>query len=139
MKYMSEPWFELLQGAAKTHTRQGAALLLGVSAPQVSQVLNGTGKYGTGEAGTGKLAEKVMHTFGRYPCPHLSQQSGFGDQAVVITAEECRAYAHRPAPTGSPRDMQHWQACNGCPHKAHTAPPPARDVKPRKNTPKEGT
>jgi hypothetical protein len=51
---------------------------------------------------------------------------------VVITAEQCRGYAHRPAPTGSPRDMQHWQACNACPHKALTAPPEPREVKPRK-------
>jgi transcriptional regulator with XRE-family HTH domain len=134
MKYKNEPWFQLLTAACERMKRKDVAEALGVSAPQISQVLNGSGKYGTGEAGTDKLAEKVVHTFGRYPCPHLSAQSGFGDKSVVITAEECRAYAHRPAPTGSPRDMQHWQACNSCPHKAHTAPPAPREVKPRKRT-----
>lgn len=132
MKYRTEPWFALLEGACGRMKRQEVAEALGVSPPLISQVLNGSGKYGTGEAGTDKLAEKVVHTFGRYPCPHLSAQSGFGDQAVEVTAEQCRAYAHRPAPTGSPRDMQHWQACNTCPHKAHTAPPQPREVKPRK-------
>lgn len=143
MKYKKEPWFALLQGACDRMKRKDVALALGVSPPVISQVLNASGKYGSGEAGTDKLAAKVVHTFGRYPCPHLSAQSGFGPDAVVITAEECRGYAHRPAPTGSPRDMQHWQACNACPHKAHTAPPEPREVKPRKAnpevTPKEGT
>ncbi len=130
MKYMSQPWFALLAERVKSMKRKDVALALGVSAPQVSQVLNGSGKYGTGEAGTDKIAEKVMHTFGQYPCPHLSAQSG--DRSVEVTAEQCRGYAHRPAPTGSPRDMQHWQSCNSCPHKAHTAPPQPREVKPRK-------
>jgi hypothetical protein len=130
MKYKSQPWFALLADACDRMKRKDVALALGVSAPQVSQVLNGSGKYGSGEAGTDKLAEKVLHTFGHYPCPHLSEQAG--GRPVDITAEACRAYAHRTAPTGSPRDMQHWQACNSCPHKAHTAPPTPREVKARK-------
>jgi hypothetical protein len=134
MSYTKEPWFALLESQCAQLKRGKVAALLNVSAPTVSQVLNCSGKYGTGEASTDRLAEKVIHTFGRYACPHLSEQSGFGDEAVVITAEECRAYAHRDAPTGSPRAMQHWQACNACPHKAHTAPAQPREVKPRKKT-----
>src|SRR4051794_13384795 len=99
--YKNEPWFALLEGACKTHKRKDVALMLGASAPQLSQVLNGSGKYGTGEASTDKFAEKVVHTFGRFECPHLTEQAG---ESKVITAEQCRAYAHRPAPTGSPRD-----------------------------------
>ena len=131
-KYMVEGWFQLLVEACKRMKRKDVALALGVSAPVVSQVLNGSGKYGSGEAATEKLATKVMHTLGSYPCPHLSQQNSAGEQ-VVITAERCKQYAHRPAPSGSPRDMQHWQACNTCPHKALSAPAPAREIKPRKN------
>lgn len=132
MPYKNEPWFALLQTAVTNKPRKEVALMLGVSPPQISQVLNGSGKYGRGQASTESLAEKVVHTFGRYPCPHLSEQSGFGPDASVITAEQCRAYAHRPAPTGSPRDMQHWQACRSCPHKAASAPPVERESKPRK-------
>ncbi|MBX3588830.1 MAG: hypothetical protein KF796_19535 [Ramlibacter sp.] len=139
MSYMKEPWFALLQAAGKTHKRAKLALMLGLSAPVISQVLNGSGKYGQGTASTDNVAEKVVHTFGRYPCPHLSEQTGFGDHAVEITADQCRAYAHRPAPAGSPGDMQHWQACQRCPHKAHTAPPIAREVKPRKSRNQENT
>lgn len=132
MSYKNAPWFALLQAAVTSKPRKEVADLLGVSAPLVSQVLNGSGKYGTGRASTDALAEKVIHTFGRYACPHLSEQSGFGPESRVITAEECRGYAHRPAPTGSPRDMQHWQACQRCPHKAASAPPVERESKPRK-------
>lgn len=139
MKYKKEPWFALLENAAQTQKRAQLAQRLGVSAPVISQVLNGSGKYGDGSASTERLAAKVQHTLGRYACPHLSEQSGFGDKSVLITADECRAYAHRPAPAGSPRDMQHWQACNQCPHKAHTAPPVAREVKPRKTRNPEET
>jgi DNA-binding transcriptional regulator YdaS (Cro superfamily) len=139
MKYKSEGWFVLLQNAAKAISRKAVADALGASPAQVSQVLNGTGKYGSGQCSTDRIAEKVLHTFGQFACPHLSEQAN--GQAIVITAEQCRGYAHRPAPTGSPRDMQHWQACNSCPHKAHTAPPKPREVKPRKprSTNQEGT
>lgn len=131
MTYKDQAWFALLQSRAQAMPRKLVAHALGVSAPVVSQVLNGSGKYGSGEASTDKLAEKVIHTFGRFACPHLTEQSGTSEP-VVINAEQCRAYAHRPAPTGSPRDMQHWQACNTCPHKAHTAPVAPREVKVRK-------
>ncbi len=137
MPYTTAPWFALLQTAVTNKPRKVVADMLGVSAPLLSQVLNGSGKYGSGLASTDKLGEKVVHTFGRYPCPHLSEQSGFGPEASVITAEECRAYAHRPAPTGSPRDMQHWQACRTCPHKAASAPPAEREVKSRKSRPSD--
>ena len=126
--YMSEPWFAILESACEREQRQKVAAALGVSAPVISQVLNGTGKYGTGQAGTGKLAARVMHTYGRWECPHLTAEKGV---PTLIEPYACRAFAHRPAPTGSPRDMQHWQACNSCPHKAHTAPVVPRDSKPR--------
>lgn len=135
MTYTTAPWFALLQTAVTNKPRKVVADMLGVSAPLLSQVLNGSGKYGSGLASTDKLGEKVVHTFGRYVCPHLTGQSTGPD--VIVTAEECRAYAHRPAPTGSPRDMQHWQACRTCPHKASSAPPIEREVKPRKSRPSE--
>lgn len=129
MTYENEPWFALLQTACQSQQRKKVAEILGISPPLLSQVLNGSGKYGSGEASTAKLADRVMHTYGRYDCPHLTEQNGVPH---VITSEECRVFAHRPAPIGSPRDMQHWQSCNACPHKAHTAPPVVREGKPRK-------
>lgn len=128
MTYIDQPWFTILQDATQRMQRSKVAEALGVSAPTISQVLNGSGKYGSGEASTAKLAERVIHVFGRYPCPYLTEQNG---QTHVIDADTCRAHAHRPAPAGSPRDMQFWQACNQCQHKAHTAPHTPREVKPR--------
>lgn len=130
LAYQDEPWFELLAQRCQDTPRAKVAALVGVSAPVISQVLNGTGKYGSGEASTKKLADRVLHTFGRYPCPHLTVEEGGTE--VIVTAGECRVYAHRPPPIGSPRDLQHWQACQGCPHKAASAPPVLRIPKPRK-------
>ncbi|MCB1998418.1 MAG: hypothetical protein KDG57_21530 [Rhodoferax sp.] len=128
--YMQEPWFVLLVSQCEQRPRSAVARLLGLSPATLSQVLNASGLYGTGAASTTRIADKVVHTFGRYPCPHLTAEEGGAPQ--VITAEQCRAWAHRPAPTGSPRAMQHWQACRQCPHAAHTAPPQPKPVIHRK-------
>lgn len=128
MTYKTLPWFQMLLDACSRMHRKEVAAALNVSAPVISQVLNCSGKYGTGQASTHKLADRVLHTFGRWECPHLTEQS---NEPKVLTPNECRIYAHRPAPVGSPRDMQHWQACTKCPHKAFTAPVVPRETKPR--------
>ncbi|WP_233244316.1 helix-turn-helix domain-containing protein [Acidovorax sp. HMWF029] len=125
---MSESWFELLQQRTEGQQRTQVAKTLGISPATLSQVLNGSGEYGKGTASTARVADKVVHTFGRYVCPHLTEEAGGVSQEV--TADQCRAHAHRSAPS-TPRDMRHWQACNQCPHKAASAPPVARAVQPR--------
>jgi hypothetical protein len=40
-------------------------------ATTLSLVLNGGGLYGSGRASTERIAERVIHTYGRYICPHL--------------------------------------------------------------------
>lgn len=129
--YMQEPWFALLMERAQRpdSVRARMARQLGISAAALSQVLNGSGCYGDGKASTGRIAEKVVHTFGRYLCPHLTAESSGEEQ--VITAEQCRAFAHRDAPISSPREMQHWQACRQCVHREASAPPVARALQPR--------
>lgn len=129
--YMQEPWFALLQERAQRQdaVRAQMARQLGISAAALSQVLNASGCYGNGKAKTDRIADKVVHTFGRYSCPHLTAESAGDDQ--VITAEQCRAFAHREAPTSSPRDMQHWQACRQCKHREASAPPVPRALQVR--------
>jgi len=129
--YMKEPWFVLLQERAQRpeSVRAQIARQLGISAPALSQVLNASGCYGNGKAKTDRIALKVIHTFGRYTCPHLTAEAGGNEQ--VITAEQCRAYAHRKAPTASPRDMQHWQACLQCSRREASAPPVPRALQPK--------
>ena len=132
--YMSEAWFALLRsrvdqpGAVRAHI----AKLLGIGPAALSQVLNASGQYGTGAASTERIANRVIHTFGRYECPHLTDEAG--GVAQVITAEQCRSYAHRAAPT-APREMKHWQACHQCKHMAMSAPPTPRALQPRKTIP----
>lgn len=113
--YMAEPWFGVLQAACSGRKQSQVALRLGLSKGAISQVLNGTGLYGQGVVSTAHIAQRVMHVFDRFPCPHLSSESVEGE--VVITSAQCRAWAHRPPPTSSPREIQHWQACQHCPHK----------------------
>ena len=129
--YMAEPWFALLQARAQVVPRSRVAAELGLSLPAVSQVLNASGLYGSGQASTTRIADKVAHIYGRYVCPHLTAEEGGAEQTV--SADDCRIYAHRPAPVGSPRAMQHWQECRRCPHFAPSAPPVPKPVRPRKN------
>jgi hypothetical protein len=124
----------MLHTACTSTPRAQVATRLGVSAPVVTQVLNGTGAYGSGKASTAKLFIKVEATFGHWACPHLTEQSDSG-APQVITAARCRELAHRTVPTGSPRDLAHWQACRKCPHYVPTTPPVARPVVPRKHRP----
>lgn len=128
--YMQERWYSLLAAAVRASSGAEVARRLGVSAPTVYQVFNGTGLYGTGAASTARLSVKVLHVLGSYACPHLTEQSG---RERVITADQCRTYAHRPAPIGSPGDLAHWQACRKCPHRALSAPPTPRVPMPRKS------
>lgn len=130
--YMLEPWYELLRTACAGSSRSALAQQLGVAAPTISLVLNGRGLYGTGAASTARIAERVVHLLGSYACPHLSEQHG---TEWVITGAQCRAYAHRAPPTGSPRDLAHWQACRSCMHRPLSAPPPPRVVVARPKKP----
>lgn len=131
LAYQREPWFALLKERASMPgaVRANIARQLGISPAALSQVLNGSGAYGSGAASTARIADRVQHTFGRYACPHLTAEAG--GTACVITAEQCRAFAHRPVPTASPRDMQHWQACQRCTHRAASAPPVLREPQKR--------
>ena len=132
LSYQQEPWFALLLSRTQGTPRNQIVKQLGISPATLSQVLNGSGEYGKGKASTARIADKVLHTFGRYTCPHLTEEAGGEPQTV--TAEQCRAFAHSPPPTGSPRAMQHWQACRRCPHREASAPPVERSPVPRKTT-----
>lgn len=127
---MDEPWFAMLRQAAAGHKRSWVAVYLGVSGSTVTQVLNGTGLYGTGKASTHRIADKVIHKFGQFECPHLTERFG---EPRVISADECRTHAHRATPPiGSPQALLHWRACNGCQHKPLSAPGTPREPKPRR-------
>ena len=130
LPYMLEPWFLLLTERCQGAVRKRIAEQLGISSTALSMVINGTGPYGAGSASTERFAERVVHTFGRYACPHLTAEAG--GEECVITADQCRGHAHRPPPTGSPRAMQHWQACRQCHHREASAPPVERIPVPRK-------
>lgn len=128
MPYMSEPWFALLIAAIERENAARVAARLNVSKPMISQVINGSGAYGTGAASTARLAERVVHKFGEFECPHLSEVYA---EPRTISAPECRAHAHQAAPVGSSGALLHWRACQSCPHRALSAPPPPPEAKPK--------
>ena len=123
--YVTEAWYTLLVATCHKKKRDAVAKELGVSAPLISQVLNGSGKYATGEASTERLAQRVLHTYAPFICPYLSADRG---EEVLLDAQQCRSHAHREAPTSNPRTMQHWQACHQCEHRPYTAPVVPRPV-----------
>jgi transcriptional regulator with XRE-family HTH domain len=106
-------WMQILRDdIAATGSISKTAKRVGVSRPTISQILNGIGHYGSGRASTAKVEEKVMHTIGMVACPFLAEYHGTEHR---ITGLQCREHAYREnPPTNSPRDMQHWRACQAC-------------------------
>ena len=106
-------WLDILRAdIAATGSINKTAQRVGVSRPALSQILNGSGPYGSGKASTARVEEKVMNTIGLVACPFLSTYHG---EEHRITGLQCREYAYRVnPPTNIPREMQHWRACQGC-------------------------
>lgn len=128
LPYMAEPWYLLMQQAAARLSKKRLADALGVSPSTVGQVLSGGGLYGTGQASTARVAQLVVHKLGHFECPHLTERFG---APRVISADECRSYAHRATPPiGSPQALLHWRACGACPHKPLSAPAAPRVPRP---------
>ena len=109
--YMDESWYAVLTQAVADSTMTAVARRLDVSRGAVSQVLNGTGLYGSGQANTARFGERVMKMLSQMRCPFLSDTAG---EERFISGEECRAYAYREAPTNSPMANRHWRACRDC-------------------------
>lgn len=127
--YQTEPWFAMLQEAIHASSQSEVGRQLGMSHSAINMVLRGTGAYGSGKASTARIAQRVTDTYGRWVCPFLTDS----DQERVVTAAQCRSYAHREAPTGSPRDLAHWRACRDCANRERSAPPVTRVDPPRRS------
>lgn len=126
--YMQEPWFKLLQDACEKLSQSEVALQLGVSQPLISQVINGSGLYGSGRSSTTNLAQKVEAVLGKFECPYLTEIMG---ESRVIDVKRCRLHAHVRMPN-TPLAYEHWKECRKCPKFALTAPPPPPPPVPKK-------
>jgi hypothetical protein len=71
--YTDLPFFDLLKGQCKLRGRTAVARELGVSLPQISQVLNFSGAYGDGRASPHTLSDKVLAAYGCAPQPSPTQ------------------------------------------------------------------
>ena len=110
---------------------------IGVSRSALSQILNGIGHYGTGKASTATVEARVMNTIGMVACPFLSE---YHSAEHRITGLQCREFAYRSnPPTNSPREMQHWRACQDCSKRVNAAAPAKPALPPAKKIGKVGT
>ena len=109
-------WLDLVRAEVQASNITETAKRMNCSRSALSQVINQCGPYGTGKASVAKLAEKAIQAFTKVHCPFLTE---FHGQATVITGAECRGHADRESPpTNNPRELRHWRACQGCPHRA---------------------
>lgn len=61
--YMAEAWFVILRYQASVMVHRALARALQIHDSTLSQVLNGSGKYGTGHCSTDRIARRVLRTF----------------------------------------------------------------------------
>ena len=74
--YMAEAWFAVLRHQAGCMVHHALARALQVHESTLSQVLNGTGYYGSGQCSTERMARRVLRVFcGRQQVAHPRQLS----------------------------------------------------------------
>jgi len=106
--YMDTAWFAGLMEEVRRSSKTAVARKIGYNRASISQICNGCGPYGKGEADTKNIELAYRRVFEQLTCPHTKAQVGIG---------HCRSTALRAAPTHNPRQMQQWQACQRCQHK----------------------
>lgn len=103
----SEPplWVRLLDAEVARSNMTAAAKRIGMNRATVSTALRNC--YPA--ASTAGVERRVMEALGQLDCPALDNS---------ITVIQCQNFRERPAPTHNPTAMQHWKACQQCPHNA---------------------
>jgi hypothetical protein len=95
-------WREILQSQCHARGLAAVSAQLGYSKATLSLVCSG--KYG---AETSNIEQVVLTHFGTLPCPF---------EARELTVQECGSWNQRDVPTSSSWGLQHWSACQTCPH-----------------------
>lgn len=103
--YMDTAWFAGLMDEVRRSNKTVVARKLGFNRSSISQVCNGCGPYGNGDASTKRIESAYRRQYEQLTCPHTHKQVG-----IV----HCRETALRRAPTHNPLQMQQWQACQRC-------------------------
>lgn len=96
-------WIRLLAAEVEASNRTEAGKRIGVSRTAVSLVL--ANNYSS--PSTAGIERRVLAALDGRDCPA---------QGKRISAEECREFRERPAPTHNPMAMRIWRTCQGCPH-----------------------
>ncbi|WP_165676496.1 hypothetical protein [Metapseudomonas otitidis] len=96
-------WIALLAREVERSTRSRVAERVGISRTAVTLALQN--RYPS--PSTARIERRVLEALGRIECVALGE---------VIDSTQCQSYRERPAPTHNPPAMQHWRACQHCPH-----------------------
>ena len=101
-------WIELLASEVESSNRKLAAERIGVSRTAVSLALSN--RYPS--PSTSGIERRVIAALDGRECPAQGER---------ISAQQCRKYRERPAPTHNPMAMRIWRACQSCPHNPECA------------------
>lgn len=96
-------WIRLLAAEVEASNRTEAGKRIGISRSAVSLALTNT--YPS--PSTAGIERRVIEALDGRECPAQGQR---------ISAQQCRDYRERPAPTHNPMAMRIWRTCQGCPH-----------------------
>lgn len=96
-------WITLLAAEVEASNRQAAGQRIGVSRTAVSLAL--ANKYPS--PSTAGIERRVLQALDGRDCPAHGE---------IISAQQCREYRDRPAPTQNPMSMRVWRVCQRCPH-----------------------
>ncbi|MGM0913726.1 MAG: hypothetical protein ACQEXC_00625 [Pseudomonadota bacterium] len=96
-------WIRLLASEVEASNRTEAGLRIGVSRTAVSLCL--ANNYSS--PSTAGIERRVLAALDGRECPAQSKR---------ISAEACREFRDRPAPTHNPMAMRVWRTCQGCSH-----------------------
>ena len=104
----SEPrWLKLLRAEAERTSIGKVAIRVGYSRTAISQVL--AGKYPGDMAKLERMALAALELPLAVACPFLK---------LNLPTTMCREFSTKAAQIHNPVAMQHWRACQQCPHKA---------------------
>ena len=102
----AEPvWLSLLRTAIAANPRgkAGVADAMGITRPYICRVLSGSIPVPSP-----RFIGRVLKTYQRIDCPHLG---------TSLAYSECQAHASRTYAALSHMEVDHWRACQRCPHR----------------------
>jgi hypothetical protein len=91
----------------------GVAEQMGISGSYVRRVCLREGRAGRIEPPSVKFIGRIHDAFGELDCPHLQRP---------LTLAQCKSYNERKYIVIDATTVEHWRACQRCPHNLQNHP-----------------